>query len=132
HHYFTCLLPETYYNVGPCHCLRARVLLAQPSHRESGEQQPKITQRNIEISGDQQQVDYDYHQPGCDNVSEDSRFKPDSNSSYNLDDADNKHQRVRLYGEALATTPGRYWSQLTKRWKNLSNPARMGATVNPT
>src|SRR5215831_14993102 len=30
----------------------------------------------------------------------------------------------------LFTTPGRYWSQFTSTWKNLSRPATMGATVN--
>jgi len=37
----------------------ASELLAQASQRKSGKEQPEIAQRNIEISGDQQQVDYD-------------------------------------------------------------------------
>jgi len=78
--------------------LAASELLAQASQRKSGKEQPEIAQRNIEISGDQQQVDYDYYQPDSDDISENPRLKPNSNSSHNFDYTDNKHQRVRLYG----------------------------------
>ena len=73
-------------------------LPAQPTQGKSGEKQPKVAQRNVEVPGYQQQIDYDHCQPGGDDVSENFRFKRNANSRNNLDHAHDEHERVRGYG----------------------------------
>ena len=72
-------------------------LPAQPTEGKSGEKQPKVAQRNVEVPGYQQQIDYDHCQPGGDDVSENSRLNRNANSRNNLDHAHDEHERVRRY-----------------------------------
>src|SRR5262245_33177875 len=71
--------------------LLAVELVAKSREGESGEQQAKITQCNVEVTWNHEQIEYDQCEPSRDNISENPRLESDPNTCHDLDDSNTQH-----------------------------------------
>ena len=66
-------------------------LVAKSSEGERAKQQSEVTQCNIEVAWDHQQIDYDQCEPARYYISEDLRLESDPNTGHYLDHPNTQH-----------------------------------------
>src|SRR5262245_39923429 len=76
--------------------LLSAVLRAQPAESQGGEREPEVTERDVEVAGDHEQVRDDDPEPGGDDVAEHARLEGDADAGRDLDHADREHQLVTV------------------------------------
>jgi hypothetical protein len=119
-------MPSTHLH--PASTLGSIKYRGESSKRNGRQGKAEVPKRNVEVTRESQQVQDDSYEPGRDEIAAEARPEPNDESRDDLDDADDEHQGVTTIGDSLAIQGARYWSQLTRRWVNLSMPA----TVKPT
>src|SRR5882757_8036049 len=79
--------------------LRPSLALRQPCQGEGSQGESEVAERDIEVAGDQEQVEDDATEPGGDDVAAEAGAQPDEHAGRHLDDADDQHEGVTREGE---------------------------------
>jgi hypothetical protein len=106
-------------------------LLAESGEGKRSERQSEISQRDVEVSRDQQQIHNDAEEPRRHHVRTDSWPRGDQHGGGHLDDPHEQHERVTRDRQHTGKRRSKILIQLVRKCVNLSTPARNGATMNP-
>src|SRR5919205_3012760 len=90
------VLPILLLSSSPSLCSVRVVFGTQSTQCERAERKAKVSERDVEVAWDHEQISDDQKQPCRYDVGEDAWFKEDSESRYDLDHADDEHQLVAV------------------------------------